>query len=412
MSLHAKFTSLLIGVILVSAALHAGIVHVVVVPATQRIAGSSPQEAGRAALFASWISAAQWLLLMGAGACLVSVRLRALVARRVARLAAFARALGTSQDLSERIPDGDCDEVGDLSRALNEMAGRLAEARSEAMDSSRRAGRAELARGILHNAGNLLTSASVSAAWLQDRVRCNRLNTLVRVAALLEQNRSAQERYLTADPRGRKLPELIIALGRHWEEESGRIQEELRNLRQSLAATAEILGPRDLAGGEVPKIEAVAVEEVVAHVLGLLDSTLRQHGVRVATRFRGSVTALADRRRLVHALVNLVLNAAEAVESEPPHARIVELECEPDLPGRCRILVRDQGPGVPVELQSRLFTPGFTTKAQGTGLGLYVSAEALREIGGEVSHLAQSSRRGATFAIRLPAAARVEAVSA
>jgi two-component system sensor histidine kinase FlrB len=103
---------------------------------------------------------------------------------------------------------------------------------------------------------------------------------------------------------------------------------------------------------------------------------------------------------LQQALINLVVNASETqsglnitIESTvvPRQEREQRLVC---------ISVRDDGPGVPTALQSRVFEAFFTTKRQGTGLGLTTSREALRDLGGDLVLL--PSDQGAAFGVLVP----------
>jgi signal transduction histidine kinase len=97
-------------------------------------------------------------------------------------------------------------------------------------------------------------------------------------------------------------------------------------------------------------------------------------------------------------LDNLLANAVEA--SHEPGGRIT-LGLERPSPGEVLIEVADTGAGVPPEHVDRLFEPFFTTRAGGTGLGLFLSAELARAMGGEVRYRPQISG-GACFEVRLP----------
>jgi signal transduction histidine kinase len=93
---------------------------------------------------------------------------------------------------------------------------------------------------------------------------------------------------------------------------------------------------------------------------------------------------------------NLLLNAAEAMEGHG----LVELVAE-NGPEGWRLLVRDQGTGIPHERRALLFEPGFTTKADGSGMGLYVCRRMMESRGGRLS-LLPGSGPGATFEAVFP----------
>jgi signal transduction histidine kinase len=114
-----------------------------------------------------------------------------------------------------------------------------------------------------------------------------------------------------------------------------------------------------------------------------------------ARRVRGS----AD--HLVQALVNLIVNARQAVAGHPDGRVRVETRA---LERHLEIRVRDNGPGVPQALRERIFDPFFTTRSprDGTGLGLAISFDIAREHGGSLEHRAPEEG-GSEFAICLPA---------
>lgn len=108
----------------------------------------------------------------------------------------------------------------------------------------------------------------------------------------------------------------------------------------------------------------------------------------------------ADADSLAQALLNLFLNAADAV-SEMPERRI-SARCRVDTPGEVTILVQDSGHGIAEEHQERLFEPFFTTKppGKGTGLGLTTAWTAVHQMGGILR--LEKGDEGACFAIVLP----------
>ena len=108
-----------------------------------------------------------------------------------------------------------------------------------------------------------------------------------------------------------------------------------------------------------------------------------------------------DRRLIRQALVNVAVNAIQAMPqgghgagARAPRGRTAGRE-------QLRIDVADEGPGIPAELLHRIFEPFFTTKAKGTGLGLAVVKRILEEHRGEVA-VESAPGRGTTFTFRLP----------
>ncbi len=110
----------------------------------------------------------------------------------------------------------------------------------------------------------------------------------------------------------------------------------------------------------------------------------------------------ADRDQIIQVLTNLIQNGLDAAAAVRPDPRVaVTIGPLPDA--RVRIVVRDNGPGVPEEFLPRLFEPYATTKAKGTGLGLAIVQRIVFEHGGEIVYR-RAQKGGAVFEITLPVA--------
>jgi len=112
----------------------------------------------------------------------------------------------------------------------------------------------------------------------------------------------------------------------------------------------------------------------------------------------GAGSVLVDGDRVAQILDNLLANAVQAL-----NGRGGRITLTLERPSRDEVLleVADTGPGVPPDLVERLFEPFFTTRPGGTGLGLFLSAELARVLGGEIRYRAQPGG-GACFEVRLP----------
>ena len=104
--------------------------------------------------------------------------------------------------------------------------------------------------------------------------------------------------------------------------------------------------------------------------------------------------------QLQQVLLNLITNAQQALREKRAAPRAIEIVGTVD-DGQAVVEVRDSGPGIPPETLPRLFTPFFTTKADGTGLGLTVSTAIIRDHGGTLTAHNRSAG-GAVFRIELP----------
>ena len=112
---------------------------------------------------------------------------------------------------------------------------------------------------------------------------------------------------------------------------------------------------------------------------------------------------LVDPGRLIQVVLNLLANAHEAILAGRAHGRIEVRVRDVPVRGEVEIVVHDDGPGIADGFLARVFEPFFTTKEKGTGYGLYLAAEILREHGGRLT-ACNHRDGGACFSIHLPAA--------
>ncbi|MEN3165408.1 ATP-binding protein [Tistrella mobilis] len=153
----------------------------------------------------------------------------------------------------------------------------------------------------------------------------------------------------------------------------------------------------------------VQVTEAIDGALLLLGHRIRAAGIDLVCDIpseTGATRVVAERVRLEQVLVNLIGNAIDAVEGRPtPRIAIrVARIIAGDGTTRLRILVSDNGPGLPPDIREALFLPFRTTKPDGLGLGLVISADLVRDMGGTLAAEPPATTGGATFIIDLPEA--------
>lgn len=152
-----------------------------------------------------------------------------------------------------------------------------------------------------------------------------------------------------------------------------------------------------------PERKPVSVNHLVEEVLEIVAYQLRTSNVEVATRFAGDLPmVLADGHQIQQVILNLVNNARQAIEAHQDSGCVTITTEMRDA--AVRIIIKDNGPGIPPENLKRIFDPFFTTKevGKGTGLGLSLCYGLIKEHGGSIQ-VESKPGDGAAFIIELPA---------
>jgi C4-dicarboxylate-specific signal transduction histidine kinase len=175
-----------------------------------------------------------------------------------------------------------------------------------------------------------------------------------------------------------------------------------RTIRDGNRASEVIVRLRDLFARKAPAREPVDLNDAVHEVLALLSSELQRGRVVLRTEFaRDLRPVLGDRIQLQQVVMNLVLNAADAMRGIDgrPHDLLVATAAE-DADQVC-LSVKDVGVGLDAQTLGKVFDAFFTTKATGMGIGLSISRSIIENHEGRL-WAAPNDGPGATFAFSLP----------
>jgi PAS domain S-box-containing protein len=286
--------------------------------------------------------------------------------------------------------------------AHKESEARLSEMHRNLLDVSRQAGMAEIATGVLHNVGNALNSVNVSVGVVSERVHGLHVSGLSRAAALLDEHAADLGGFLSGDSRGRQLPAYLKALARRLTEERDEVLEEMRTLSQSVDHIKEVVSMQQEHARGAGMVELLPVAELLDDALRLHALSFERVGIQVRREYARVPRVWVDRHKLLQILLNLLSNARHALLETGRADKLLTLRVGPGTGGRLRLEVADNGVGVAPEHLPRLFTQGFTTKADGHGFGLHLSALAAEELHGVLSCSSAGRGQGATFTLELP----------
>lgn len=159
-----------------------------------------------------------------------------------------------------------------------------------------------------------------------------------------------------------------------------------------------------------PTREPVTIEALIESVIPLIELQAQQFFVAIQTSIAPRLPrVLADRVMLEQVLLNLTRNAIEAMQHVPSERRILRIVASLDKgssaidapPPNVIIAVIDQGHGIPPEIAERLFSPFFSTKAEGMGIGLSICRTTIEFHGGTLTHVSNPAG-GTIFQCSLP----------
>jgi len=139
--------------------------------------------------------------------------------------------------------------------------------------------------------------------------------------------------------------------------------------------------------------EPIGVDELIDRALAVCDGLIATHHIQVNRPSRSEQTLLVDAGLMTQALSNIIRNAVEAMAENDCLKRVLAIGakgCSESGNERTRkqrvvISIRDSGPGIPAEVQDRIFNPFFTTRHTGTGLGLAIVHRIVDAHGGQVA---------------------------
>jgi PAS domain S-box-containing protein len=184
---------------------------------------------------------------------------------------------------------------------------------------------------------------------------------------------------------------------------AGAIQTAKRTIRDANRAGEVVRRLRDMFSTKPPTTEPLDIGEVAAEVIALSTAELRRSGASLRAEFAEDLPRVgADRVQLQQVILNLLLNAADAMASVDDRPRVIVVRTGLETDGAVRMDVEDSGAGLEPGADEKVFNAFYTTKAKGMGVGLSISRSIIESHNGRL-WAANNLGPGATFSVRLPA---------
>ena len=276
--------------------------------------------------------------------------------RPLRRLRDGARRIAAG-DYASRIPEKGPAEVSDLAREFNSMGRAVEERERELVRSERLAAVGKMAAMITHEVRNPLSSIGLNTELLED-----------------------------------ELGDVPNA-----EEARGLCRSIHREVDRLTAITEEYLA---FARLPKPKVAREPINNLVGDLAAFVREDLAAKQVKLTTELtREDPLGLIDTGQIRQCLINLVRNASDAVTAKGGGAIVLRTRRD----GASIVIeVEDDGVGIPADVLPKLFDPFFSTKEGGSGLGLALTQQILRDHGGDLD-VASTIGKGTTFTVRVPA---------
>jgi signal transduction histidine kinase len=300
-------------------------------------------------------------LMLLLGSALLSLFWSSRLTRPIEKLSQVTEQVGHGDfDIHIEPPSGD--EIGDLAQSINHMASELKtretalqEAHAQLIQSEKMAAFGQLGAGIAHEVKNplagILGYAQLSLRKLEEG---NQLYNNLKVI----------------------------------EKETRRCKTIIDNLLKFSRQERVEYAPTNING-------------VVEDAAAIVDHQLGINQVKLDRKLAQGLPAISgNSNQIQQVLMNIIINAQQAMEGKPGVITVETLQPDPD---HVEIRISDDGPGMPKEVQAKIFEPFFTTKSagKGTGLGLSVSYGIIKDHGGEIS-VESEIGKGTMFIISLP----------
>jgi len=257
---------------------------------------------------------------------------------------------------NEKIAYQKPDEIGQLVKQYNQLIDELEISAGLLARSERESAWREMARQVAHEIKNPLTPMRLSIQYLQ----------------------------------------------KAWDENDPDLELKIKKTTQTVIEQIDALSAiatafSDFAAMPESKPEFVSLQEIIQQVINLFD---QDHAISIVFEDHTSEAALVyvDRKNLIRVFNNLIKNAIQAIEYKKSGMITITIS---DAADHYKVTVADNGKGMSAEESQRIFTPYFTTKSSGTGIGLSIVHNIIQVIGGQISFVTEPGK-GTTFTLFFP----------
>jgi len=277
------------------------------------------------------------------------------------------------------------DEIGDLANAFNRMSAALTGQEEEIRGLNR-----GLEQKVQQRTAELEEKNALLLQAQQELVRVEKLAAIGELAAGVAHEINNPLAIIRGNA---ELLQMSLADDSSQQEEVGIISRQVGRVERIVANLLKFARREHKSIGPTP------VNAILTEILSQVGHQIPLDGYELITRYcAGDLVIQADADQLRQVFTNLVLNALQAM---PSGGILTVTTAVPTGAGRCEIVIADTGVGIPPENLGQIFNPFFTTRSDGTGLGLSVSYGIIRAHGGDIA-VESTPGAGTSFRVTLP----------
>lgn len=254
----------------------------------------------------------------------------------------------------------------------------------------------ETASGVLHDIGNAVVGFTSYITKIRRGVEQNDIKTIENLKRFIEKNVSAFSDAI-GEPKANAMLELLSGIIINQEEKLNDIKMAISEQMKVLSHIQEVLNiQRQYVKGQSSEREPVNIRSVINDAISMFFGNLDKKDIA----FNFEVTAATpkingDRTKLMQVFLNLLKNAVDAVEGSDSSEKKITVYLDTDEKA-ITVQIKDNGRGFDHETASNLFRRGYTTKSEGTGLGLVNCRSIIEAHNGEITLTSNGKGKGAT----------------
>ena len=195
-----------------------------------------------------------------------------------------------------------------------EMAERkLTTLHRELLETSRQAGMAEVATGVLHNVGNVLNSVNVSTILIGERLRRSKFANLRKIAALIQEHAGDLNRFVAEDEKGQRLAQYVKDLAAHLDGEQAESLKELNLLTTNIEHIKEIVATQQSYASVSGVVESLPLVDLIEDALRMYVSGFQAKEIIVVREYLDEPIIAADKHRILQIVANMIANAQDSL---------------------------------------------------------------------------------------------------